>query len=73
LNQTEDALDFYEKAIAHSDNEFTTPRFLYKAGVAALELNQKSKALGYFERIKEDYPKSSEGVGIDALIGLAKN
>lgn len=73
LNQTEDALDFYEKAIAHSENEFTTPRFLYKAGVAALELDQKSKALGYFERIKADYPKSSEGVGIDALIGLAKN
>ncbi|MER3376492.1 MAG: tetratricopeptide repeat protein [Allomuricauda sp.] len=73
LNQPEDALEYYEKAVAHSDNEFTTPRFLYKAGVVALEMDQKEKALGYFERIKEDYSKSPEGIGIDALIGLAQN
>ncbi|WP_036379107.1 tetratricopeptide repeat protein [Muricauda sp. MAR_2010_75] len=73
LNQPEDALDYYEKAIAHSDNEFTTPRFLYKAGVVAMEMDQKEKALGYFERIKEEYPKSPEGIGIDGLIGLAQN
>ncbi len=73
LNQPEDALDYYEKAIAHSDNEFTTPRFLYKAGVVAMEMGQKEKALGYFERIKEEYPKSPEGIGIDGLIGLAQN
>ncbi|MDC6362825.1 MULTISPECIES: tetratricopeptide repeat protein [Flavobacteriaceae] len=73
LNQSEDALDYYEKAVAHSDNEFTTPRFLYKAGVMALKLGQKDKAVGYFERIKEDYPNSQEGSGIDALIGMAKN
>ncbi len=73
LNQPEDALDYYEKAIAHSENEFTTPRFLYKAGVVAIELGQKDKALGYFERIKEKYPDSQEGNGIDALIGMAQN
>ena len=73
LNQPEDALDYYERAIAHSDNEFTAPRFLYKAGVMALNLEQKKKALGFFERIKEEYPKSPEGIGIDALIGLAEN
>ena len=73
LNQSEDALDYYEKAIAQSDNEFTAPRFLYKAGVVAMEMGQHEKALGYFERIKEEYPKSPEGVGIDALIGLAQN
>ncbi|WP_228235505.1 tetratricopeptide repeat protein [Allomuricauda sp. M10] len=73
LNQPEDALDFYQKAIAHSENEFTTPRFLYKAGVVAIELGQKEKALGYFEQIKEKYPDSQEGIGIDALIGMAQN
>ena len=73
LNQPEDALDYYEKAIAHSDNDFTAPRFLYKAGVVALELGQKDKALGYFERIKEDYPNAQEANGVEALIGLAQN
>ncbi|WP_222984612.1 tetratricopeptide repeat protein [Flagellimonas meishanensis] len=73
LNQPEDALDYYEKAIAHDNNGFTTPRFLRKAGIMALNLGQKEKALGFFERIKEEYPETQDGVGIDALIGLAKN
>ncbi|MEE1962823.1 tetratricopeptide repeat protein [Allomuricauda taeanensis] len=73
LNQSEDALDYYEKAIAHSENEFTTPRFLYKAGVVAMELGKKDKALGYFERIKEEYPNAQEANGVEALIGMAQN
>jgi tetratricopeptide (TPR) repeat protein len=73
LNQQEDALDYYEKAIAHSDNEFTAPRFLHKAGIVALDLGDKSKALEYFERIKEEYPNSQEANNVDALIGLAQN
>jgi tetratricopeptide (TPR) repeat protein len=73
LNQSEDALDYYEKAITHSENEFTTPRFLYKAGVVAMELGKKDKALGYFERIKEEYPNAQEANGVEALIGMAQN
>ncbi|MGX1929421.1 tetratricopeptide repeat protein [Flagellimonas sp. 2504JD4-2] len=73
LDQPEDALDYYEKAIAHSSNEFTTPRFLYKAGVIALDLGQNEKALGFFERIKQDFSTSQEANGIDALIGLTKS
>ncbi len=73
LNQPEDALEYYEKAVSHGDNGFTTPRFLRKAGIMALELGQKEKALGFFERIKQDYPDAQDGVDVDALIGLAQN
>ncbi len=73
LNQPEDALDYYEKAAAHSANDFTTPRFLYKAGVIALDLGQKDKALSLFERIKNEFSASQEANGVDALIGLTKN
>lgn len=73
LGQPEDALGYYEKAIAHSDNEYTTPRFLYKAGVTAMELNQNGKALQWFERIKNDFPSSDEARTIDAFIGMAKS
>nr|WP_299341622.1 tetratricopeptide repeat protein [Allomuricauda sp.] len=73
LNQPEDAMEYYEKAIAFSTNDYTTPRFLYKAGVKALDLGQKAKALGYFERIKEEFPTSQEATNIDAVIGLAQN
>ncbi len=73
LNQPEDALDYYEKAIKQGDNNFTTPRYLYKAGTTALELGQKDKALGYFQRIKDDYATSKEGRTIDIFIGKAEN
>ncbi|MEX0275288.1 MAG: tol-pal system YbgF family protein, partial [Flavobacteriaceae bacterium] len=73
LNQPEDALGYYEKALGHSDNEYTAPRFLYKAGVTALELGQKDKALGYFERIRDNYPTSNEAKSIAAFIGMAKS
>lgn len=73
LDQPEDALDYYEKAIAHSSNDYTTPRFLYKAGVIALDLGQKEKATGFFQRIKDEFSDSQEANGIDVLIGLANN
>ena len=71
LGQPADALGYYEKALNLDDNEFTTPRFLYKAGVTAMELSEYGKALQYFQRIKDDYPTSAEAESIDALIGMA--
>lgn len=72
LNQPSDALGYYEKAIAHSNNDYTTPRFLYKAGVTALELKQNDKAIKYFQRIKDEFPNSDEVRSVDAFIGMAK-
>ncbi|MBT9188953.1 MULTISPECIES: tetratricopeptide repeat protein [Zobellia] len=72
LGQPEDALGYYDKAIAHSNNNYTTPKFLYKAGVTALELNQNDKALKYFQRIKDEYSSSDEARTVDAFIGMAK-
>jgi tetratricopeptide (TPR) repeat protein len=73
LNQPAEALGFYEKAISHTTNEYTTPKFLYKAGVTALELKENAKALEYFERIKEEFSKSDEAKTIDAFIGMARS
>ncbi|MBT8297713.1 MAG: tetratricopeptide repeat protein [Maribacter sp.] len=73
LGQPEDALGYYESAFAHSLNDYTTPKFLYKSGVTALELNQNDKALKYFLRIKDEFSSSDEAASIDAFIGMAKN
>ncbi|NAS29857.1 tetratricopeptide repeat protein [Flavobacteriaceae bacterium R38] len=69
LNQLDDALEYYEKAVKHSTNDFITPRFLLKAGLTALELNQNDKALKYFTRIKEEFPDTEQGRTIDTFIG----
>ena len=73
LDQPKEALGYYEKAVSLEANEFTTPRFLYKAGVTALELGDKSKALSYFERIKDEFSSSEQAATIDVFIGMAKN
>ena len=65
--------DITRKAIAHSENEYTTPKYLYKGGVAALELKQNEKALKYFQRIKDEFSSSDEANTIDAFIGMAKS
>ena len=71
-NQPKEALEFYVKAAENNKNEFTTPRFLLKAGQTALGLNNKTDALKYFTEIKEKYEATQEATNIDALIGLSQ-
>ena len=72
LNQQEDALGYYEEAAEMRDNEYTTPMYLFKAGVIALDLGEAKKALTYFERIKNDYANSTEATNVDVFIGKAQ-
>lgn len=72
LNQPENALEYYEKAIAVSNNEFTAPLYLFKAGNIAMTLGDNAKALKYFERIKDEFPTSTEATNIDVFIGKAE-
>jgi tetratricopeptide (TPR) repeat protein len=72
LNQNEEALKYYEEAAKMRDNDFTTPRFLLKAGMAAMALNQNDKALTHFRKITEDYPKSTEVSKAEIYTGRAE-
>ncbi len=71
-NQPKEALSFYLKASEANTNDFTTPRFLLKAGQTALSLGNKADALKYFTEIKEKYEATPEASTIDAMIGLAQ-
>lgn len=72
LNQYEDAFDFYKRAAQHTTNDFTTPRYAYKAGLMALELGKKNEALKFFTDIKENYKTSIEAANIDVYLGMAQ-
>lgn len=72
LGQNEDALEYYVKAANASKNELTTPRFLFKAGEAALALDKKAEASKHFKEIKDNYSTSQEGVSIDAYIAMTE-
>jgi tetratricopeptide (TPR) repeat protein len=71
-NKTDKALEYYVKAAQQKENEFTTPRYLLKAGQVAMILNKKADALKYFTEIKEKFETAPEAQQIDALIGMAQ-
>jgi tetratricopeptide (TPR) repeat protein len=71
-NQQKEALDYYVKAAESNKNDFTTPRFLLKAGKTALALGQKEDALKYFTDVKENFEATPEAASVDVLIGLAQ-
>ncbi len=71
-NQPKEALENYINAAGTNKNDFTTPRFLLKAGKVALALGNKADALKYFTDIKENYESSPEAASVDVLIGLSQ-
>lgn len=71
-NQQKEALEYYVKAAESNKNDFTTPRFLLKAGKTALALGQKEDALKYLTDIKENFDTTPEAASVDVLIGLAQ-
>ena len=72
LGDTEKGISKYLEAAAYADNSFNTPLFLMKAA-ELYELNGKySDALKVYERIKEEYPTSTEGSSVDKYIARAK-
>ena len=47
INQFDDALSFYEKALKASSNSFTSPIILLKAGDVSLKIGNNKKALKF--------------------------
>ena len=70
--QPKEALENYLKAVESDKNDFTTPRFLLKAGKTALALGNKADALKYFTDIKENFEATPEAASIDVLFGLSQ-
>ena len=72
LEQLDDAYDYYVQAAQSKTNNYTTPMYLYKAGVIGLKLGKYSNALGFFNQIKSDFSESTESKDIDVFIGKAE-
>ncbi|WP_415371463.1 tetratricopeptide repeat protein [Patiriisocius sp. Uisw_047] len=72
LNQKEDALKYYEQAASFNANEFTTPKFLLKAGVLAIDMGNASAAIKHLTALTETYPTSIEATKATAYLGRAE-
>jgi len=72
LEDVDEALSFYEKAATASENNFTSPVYLQKAGFAAEKVGSYDKAIDYYTQIEEDYPTSTEGRNAAKYIARAE-
>jgi len=72
LNKVDEAIKFYLKAAEKSNNNFTTPFYLKKAGFAYEQKSNFSEALALYERIQKEYDKSNEGKEIERDIAKVK-
>lgn len=61
LGDNDKAIEFYVKASEHSDNNFTTPIYLFKAGFIAEQAGRTEEAVRHFTRLKEDFAETNEG------------
>lgn len=52
------AASLFEQAAKSSANEYTTPMYLFKAGVAYKAAGEEAKASECFKTIRKDYPQS---------------
>ncbi len=68
LGETREGLEHYLKAVELSDNKFTTPMYLMKAGLVYEDLGEYRKALELYERIRRDYPEFSRSNNIEKYI-----
>jgi tetratricopeptide (TPR) repeat protein len=72
LGNNDEALSFFEKAIDYDENNFTTPLFMMKAGLVHELKNEPQAALDLYNKIKSDYPTSTEARDIEKYIGRAE-
>jgi tetratricopeptide (TPR) repeat protein len=69
-NSLDDAIELYLKAAETNPNEVTSPSALVKAGWCYDLKGDKAKALECFQRVKKEFPGSTEWPEIDRYIGI---
>ena len=72
MDNVDDALSHYEKAAKISENDFSTPVYLQKAGFAAEKTGNYDKAIDYYTQVKENFPTTNEGRNAEKYIARAE-
>ncbi|MEI9934801.1 MAG: tetratricopeptide repeat protein [Ferruginibacter sp.] len=76
LKKNDDALSAYEKASSVNEkDEFMTPNALFRQGLFAETIGKTDEAIACYQKIKDNYPKSSHAGDMDkylAKLGVLK-
>ena len=72
LGEYKKAAEHYKKAAASKVNDFSTPKFLMKNGLALEKAGDYNAALKSYEQIEKDFPSSTEARDIEKYIERAQ-
>lgn len=64
------AAKFFKKAVAASENNYTTPLYLYKQGLALTAAGEVEAAKACYKAVSEKYPTSAEARDAEKMLGL---
>ncbi len=67
------AVNLYKEAADMSDNEFTTPIYLLKAGLCAEEIKNFDKAVEFYNTINDEYTSFASQKQIEKYIARAES
>ena len=73
LEQPAEAVKYYQKAADKANNFVISPVALWKAGMMHMQLGDKKAATTAFQKIKDNYPESSEYAEVDKYLAFAEN
>ena len=73
LNDLDQAINYYEKAVSHGENNLTSPIYLFKAGLAYEDNQDFESANNKYNEIKDNYPDSREAQTIDKYIARVES
>ncbi len=66
------AIRMFEKAVKAGDDDYTTPTYLRKLGLALVAAGRQSEAIEAYQRILDEYPASAEAREAEKYIGAAE-
>lgn len=72
LDNIAEAAKCYLSAATKSENSFTSPMYLLRAGMAYEMAGDYQNAINMYNMIKADYPNSNEGFSIEKYIARAQ-
>jgi TolA-binding protein len=71
LKEYKKAVEKYVEASEVDANEFTTPMFLFKAGLNSEKVNDFKKAAEYYTKVRDEYPGSASQITVDKYVARA--
>lgn len=71
-NNAKEAISYYKKASDYNINQFFTPGYLLKLGLAYEKNSQSADAASTYKRIIDDFPMSSEVMNAKKYLGVVE-